>query len=63
MNLDSCFICKRPVLEFEGQFEKLDTCSTKAMTPTSKVPLAGATHAASRLLIGGLSGLSGAFSI
>jgi hypothetical protein len=25
MNLDSCFICKRPVLEFEGQFEKLDT--------------------------------------
>jgi hypothetical protein len=25
MNLDNCFICKRPVLEFEGQFDKLDT--------------------------------------
>jgi len=25
MNLESCFICKRRVLEFEGQFEKLDT--------------------------------------
>jgi hypothetical protein len=25
MNLENCFICKRPVLEFEGQFEKLDT--------------------------------------
>ena len=25
MNLENCFICKRPVLEFSGQFEKLDT--------------------------------------
>jgi hypothetical protein len=25
MNLDTCFICKRPVLEFRSQFEKLDT--------------------------------------
>jgi len=25
MNLDTCFICKRPVLEFRSHFEKLDT--------------------------------------
>ena len=25
MNLETCFLCKRPVLELEGQFEKLDT--------------------------------------
>lgn len=25
MNLPNCFICKRPVIEFKGQFEKLDT--------------------------------------
>lgn len=25
MNLESCFICKHPVLELTGQFEKLDT--------------------------------------
>ncbi|MEO1373922.1 MAG: hypothetical protein AAFW70_06310 [Cyanobacteria bacterium J06635_10] len=25
MNLENCFICKRPILELEGQFDKLDT--------------------------------------
>ncbi len=66
MNLDTCFICKRPVLEFRSQFEKLDTYLLKESDEayhTSKVPLAGATHAAYRLLIGERSGLIGAFSI